>query len=168
MSFFSMKRDRRALFMLFCVGFLVLAADQITKELVRHTIDPGEAVPEHGAIRLINQTNPGIIFGIPAPTWFALAMPAIMVTLALAAYFWYGPLHGRLLNAGLGCFLGGTIGNWIDRLRFPGVTDFIDVRLRGNIHWFTFNLADMAILAAILMLAIVVLRLRPTGPPRKE
>jgi signal peptidase II len=41
---------------------------------------------------------------------------------------------------GLALILGGAIGNWIDRLRFKAVIDFLDFRV-----WPVFNIADTAI-----------------------
>ncbi len=81
-----MKREGRAPLMLFIVAVATLAADQLTKELIRLNIGPNEAVPEQGAFRLINVTNDGIIFGLGAPRWLAIAMPVILVTVILLAY----------------------------------------------------------------------------------
>lgn len=156
-----MGQDRRAPLVLFLATVAVLAADQFTKELVRRNIGPNEAVPEHGAFRLVNITNDGIIFGLSAPKWFAIAMPVVMVLAVLAVYYWYRPQVGRAVAIAIGLFLGGTLGNWVDRLRFPGVTDFIDVQLRGDVHWFTFNLADIAIMAAIVVFVVAVFGLWP-------
>jgi lipoprotein signal peptidase len=86
----------------------------------------------------------------------------------MAAYYWYRPAGGKAVNVSIGLFVGGTLGNWVDRLRFPGVTDFIDVRLRGDVHWFTFNLADVAILAAIVVFVVVVFGLWPGKAARGE
>lgn len=156
-----MKRDRRAPLMLFLAAVATLAADQLTKELIRLNIGPNEAVPEHGAFRLVNVTNDGIIFGLGAPLWIAIAMPVAVVVVVLAGYHWYRPVPGKGLSASIGLFIGGTIGNWVDRLRFSGVTDFIDVRLKGDVHWFAFNLADVAIVAAIVLFVAVIFGLLP-------
>lgn len=165
-----MRQGSRAPLVLLISGIAVLAADQVTKELVRRNIGPNEAVPEHGAFRLVNVTNDGIIFGLSAPRWFAIAMPVVLVLAIMAAYYWYRPQVGRAVNLSIGLFLGGSAGNWVDRLRFPGVTDFIDVQLRGNIHWFTFNVADIAILAGIVVFVVAVFGLCPRrtagGQPR--
>ncbi len=163
-----MKRESRAPLMLFIVAVATLAADQLTKELIRLNIGPNEAVPEHGAFRLINVTNDGIIFGLGAPGWFAIAMPVILVTVILLAYYWYRPISGKALTASIGLFIGGTVGNWVDRLRLPGVTDFIDVRLKGDVHWFAFNLADVAILVAIVLFVAVIFGLLPGRAARSQ
>ena len=40
------------------------------------------------------------------------------------------------------------------------VTDFVDVRLWGDVHWFTFNLADLSIVLAILLFGLLISGLR--------
>ena len=49
--------------------------------------------------------------------------------------------------------LGGAIGNLIDRLIFFAVPDFIDFHI-NNLHWFTFNIADIFITLGILLIII--------------
>ena len=47
--------------------------------------------------------------------------------------------------------LGGAIGNFYDRLLYFAVPDFIDIHY-NNIHWFTFNIADIFITLGIIIL----------------
>ena len=46
---------------------------------------------------------------------------------------------------------GGAIGNFIDRLYYNAVPDFIDINYKG-FHWFTFNIADIWITLGIITL----------------
>ena len=47
---------------------------------------------------------------------------------------------------------GGAVGNFIDRIRFNGVIDFIDIHY-GRYHWPAFNIADTTItIGAIIIL----------------
>ena len=55
-------------------------------------------------------------------------------------------LHGPLAEVGLGCALGGAAGNLLDILRRRHVVDFIDLG-----WWPVFNLADVAIVAGLLL-----------------
>jgi len=89
-------------------------------------------------------------------------MPLVLVGVALLTYFWYGPIGSRPVNVCLGLFIGGSLGNLLDRLRFGAVTDFIDVRLWGDVRWFTFNVADASIIVAILLFALLISGLRLT------
>ena len=45
--------------------------------------------------------------------------------------------------------IGGAFGNFYDRIIFNAVPDFIDLHYR-NLHWFTFNLADIFITLGII------------------
>jgi signal peptidase II len=134
----------------------------LTKLWIRSSLQPGDFVPDRGPLRLTYSTNDGIIFGIGAPFPVAIALPMVLVGLALLIYFWYGPIRSRLVNLSLGFFIGGTVGNWLDRLARRSVTDFIDVRLWGNLHWFTFNVADACIIVAIALFAFQISGLRLT------
>ena len=52
--------------------------------------------------------------------------------------------------------LGGSFGNFFDRIYYYAVTDFIDFHL-GNFHWFIFNIADIFITLGIIGLLFVEL-----------
>jgi signal peptidase II len=169
LPFFSIRRDRRAPLVLFSTAFIALASDQLTKLWVRSSLVQGEFVPEHGILRLTNSSNEGIIFGLGAPMAFAIAMPMVLIAVALLVYFWYGPIGSRLANVCLGLFIGGSLGNLVDRVRFHAVTDFVDVRLWGDLHWFTFNVADASILVGIVLFALLISGLRLTrGAKRRQ
>jgi signal peptidase II len=168
LPFFSLRRDKRAPILLFSVALVVLAADQLSKEWVRHSLSVGESIPEHGVLRLVNSTNSGIIFGLEAPLAVSIAVPILLVCAALLAYYWYGPIADRRANVCLGLFVGGSAGNLLDRLRFGAVTDYIDVRLWREVHWFTFNLADAAIVVAIILFAVLISGVRLRRGPKSQ
>ncbi len=154
-----MRHDRRALLVLFCTALAALTVDQLTKLAITSSIPVDDPIPDHVFIAFGHVSNDNIIFGIPAPFWLEVSMPVALVIGVLAAYFWKGPFKGRATNLAVGLFVGGTLGNWIDRLRFGWVTDFVDVRIVRDIKWFTFNLADVFILAAIIICVVALFRL---------
>ena len=49
--------------------------------------------------------------------------------------------------------LGGALGNLYDRLIYNAVPDFIDLHYK-EIHWFTFNVADILITIGIIIFLI--------------
>jgi len=58
---------------------------------------------------------------------------------------------------GLPLALGGAIGNLVDRIRYGSVIDFIDwyMTYKGReVHWPTFNVADVAIVAGVVLMAL--------------
>ena len=50
--------------------------------------------------------------------------------------------------------LGGSLGNFFDRIYYFAVPDFLDLHI-GNFHWFIFNIADIFITSGIICLILV-------------
>ena len=48
---------------------------------------------------------------------------------------------------------GGALGNFVDRIYYNAVPDFIDLHYK-EFHWFTFNVADMCITIGIIFYLI--------------
>jgi signal peptidase II len=148
-----------------------LAADQLSKHAVEeHTAVGSLRVVIPGLLNLVHTTNPGIAFGLFADfenSWrgplliaFSVAVIAMLVWLLAT-----GRAGGHLGECGLALILGGALGNVLDRFLRQSVTDFIDVHV-GAHHWYTFNLADSAI---VLGAALVVLELfREQAHPNQE
>lgn len=61
--------------------------------------------------------------------------------------------HSQLARVGLALILGGAVGNWIDRIRFHAVIDFLDFRI-----WPVFNLADSMITIGVFLYLYLLLR----------
>lgn len=71
----------------------------------------------------------------------------------------YRRLHPEqwAMRWGLPLALGGAVGNLVDRIRYGSVIDFIDVYMtyKGQEkHWPTFNVADIAIVIGVLLMAL--------------
>jgi len=135
----------------------IVVADQVTKAWITDALAPDRSVQVVGDyLRLIYTQNSGALFGLfrgQAPIFAALSIVVIGI---IAAY------HGRsgrnpVMTLTLGLLLGGAIGNAIDRLRLGYVVDFVDAGL-GDLRFYTFNVADSCISAAILLLLLVAIR----------
>jgi signal peptidase II len=137
---------------------VVVAADQVTKLIVRHTLplhDTINVIP--GFLDITHVQNTGAAFGILNAADFPYK-PAVMIgiaALALVAIAAYGSqlgYHERLARFGLSLILGGAFGNLIDRAVAGHVVDFVDVYW-GTSHFWAFNVADAAItVGAVLVL----------------
>ena len=134
------------------VAALTLAADQVTKAIVREDIATGQRKDFLGFLDLVHVRNDGVAFG-------ALAgggpIVAIVVAGALAALLTYFAVNARRPLAWLptGLLLGGALGNIVDRIRLGAVTDFLKLP-----SWPAFNVADTAITVGVVLLVIVVER----------
>ena len=84
---------------------------------------------------------------------------ALMTVLFIVAFVVIGSIVGRLptegwvVLSGFAGILAGAAGNFIDRLRYGYVIDFIDMDL-GFMHWPTYNVADIAIALGVIALLL--------------
>jgi signal peptidase II len=133
----------------------VVAADQITKSLVRHNVRIGSSDGIFPGVQLVHVHNRGVAFGLFVNGGGLLVIVGAAAVSALLIFF---VTHSRrpLVWLPTGLLLGGAAGNLIDRLDRGYVTDFIDLPL-----WPAFNLADMCITFGVLSLLYVL-----EGPPR--
>jgi len=144
---------------LLLVAILTVTVDQLTKLWLRHSLALGESIPEEGFLRLTHSTNSGIIFGIDVPQVVPLILPLLVIAVAIFLSRRYALFNSVALQTSMGLFLGGSLGNLIDRVRFDYVTDFIVIHVWGSFDWPTFNLADLAIVVGIALLAFSRVRL---------
>jgi signal peptidase II len=91
--------------------------------------------------------------GVRRPFFLFVSSAAIVFIVSL-----YRRLHPsqKSLALGLALALGGALGNLVDRIRYGWVIDFIAVYVkRGGRedHWPTFNVADIAIVLGVLLMA---------------
>ncbi len=141
-------------------ALLVLVADQISKLWVREGLLLGESIPQGGVLRITHMANPGIIFGFPAPSAVSVLLSVAAIVVFIFMYRAYVSSDSRLLNVGVGLFIGGSLGNLVDRIAFGSVTDFIDVGMQDALVRTTFNLADVCIIAGIILFGIFFVRYR--------
>ncbi len=144
-----------------------VAADQVTKEIVRAQLALGDAVEATSFFSLHHIRNTGIAFGMfPG----AAAPVTILTAIAVAWMLFYFARAGArhpFLPVAFGFLLGGSVSNLADRLRQGYVTDFLD-----PVYWPAFNLGDVFITVGVaVLLAIFVVgerrpRLHRRGPPR--
>ncbi|MDQ7793982.1 MAG: signal peptidase II [bacterium] len=142
-------------FLLFYVAALgVLALDYLSKLWVRASLPLGQSVPLiPGFLHLTHVRNAGAVFGLfpGGLRVFVTVSLLIMVVLMLLRR----RLEPRtpLVEVALGLQLGGTWGNFLDRVGSGLVTDFLDFRV-----WPVFNVADSGLVVGALLLAWWVVR----------
>jgi signal peptidase II len=135
---------------------LVVAVDQVTKQLADSNIERGDEVNVFFGLDLTNTRNTGVAFGALEGGGLVVAILIGLSLTLLVGYF----LVNRdmpLLWLPVGLLLGGALGNLADRAREGAVIDFID-----PVAWPAFNLADACIVIGVFMLLWVV-----EGRPRR-
>jgi signal peptidase II len=140
---------------LLLVVAVVVLLDQWTKWLVRTNIPlngswlPDEMLWLAPYARLVFIYNKGAAFGMFQNGSVLFTIVAILV--ALGSLYFYNQIDSQdwVLRLAVGLYLGGVIGNLIDRLTMGQVTDFISV---GT--FYIFNVADASINVGVALLLI--------------
>ena len=146
---------RKTAFLLIALGIII--ADQLSKSWIISALPTGQVLFDIGFFRIINVQNTGAAFGIfqgyTIILTYVSAIGAVIILLcALLARRYFPIVDNRKGMAALGLVLGGTVGNFIDRIRQGYVTDFLDFNI-----WPTFNVADSAVTVGALILAFTLL-----------
>lgn len=143
-----------------------LAIDQASKALVSANADMlAGGVPVVPGFDLVFHRNQGITFGLlQGVPWWALAMLAVAVVLYLGYCLVRSTRTSEILA--YGSVIGGALGNIVDRIRFGGVTDFLDFYI-GTTHWPAFNLADVFVVCGVGGLVLVAAR-EGAGPAKSS
>lgn len=159
-----MQKAKRLILLLF-VLFSSVGCDQTTKSLAqRHLSASPPLLFLNGMIRLEYAENPGAFlsfgagFGETTQRWIFTGL----VTLILSGMLIFTLRETRhsspALLVAFALFLGGGIGNLIDRVYNHGrVIDFMNVGI-GGLRTGIFNVADMALMSGMLIMLLFSLR----------
>ena len=150
---------------LLVTALVILVADQLTKALVVANLVPGQQVRVVGdLVQIWHAQNRGAAFSLFQGGSMVFLVVSVL-SLGMVAYF-HRSLRERTwwVHLVLGIILGGTLGNFVDRLRQGYVTDWISIGI-GDTRWPTFNVADSSIVVGI---GALVLYLLLTNPDRQQ
>jgi signal peptidase II len=146
----------------------VLVVDQVTKLWAVATLEgwpDREIVGE--LLRFSFVRNPGAAFGLGGGATIVFSLVAVVVAVVL--FRMSTRLASTWWAVALGLMLGGALGNLIDRIfREPAplqghVVDFLRLP-----NWPVFNVADMSLVAAAVMIVALSLLNVPYDRPRHE
>ena len=160
------------------VSLIVIIFDQISKYIVRNSIEPGEIIklsPKLIWLTLVQNTGAAFSFSFGNPLLNRILF-IIISTLAIAFIIYLSiKSKSRIEIISFALILGGAIGNLIDRILIGSVTDFIWCDFPDIImtRWPIFNIADSSIVIAIGLMIISMLfqkepRKEPQKAPHKE
>ena len=134
--------------------FLIVLFDQASKFLALRLLSADRSLPVlQGIFHLTLVHNTGIAFGFFRGHQTALLL---LITLSLIALWAWAVRMENKSSGGQMAFaliLGGAAGNWIDRVRFGAVIDFLDFRV-----WPVFNIADSAITMGVVLYFILLIK----------
>ena len=140
------------------VAFCVILLDQASKEWVRGAFALHESVPViPGFFDLTYIRNTGAAWGLFSGQNLALALLAFAMLVVLVVFRRKLLPPGTLHRVALGLLCGGIVGNFIDRLAYGQVVDFLDFHF-GDYIYPTFNIADCGIVCGVTLYILINLR----------
>lgn len=143
----------------YSVAIIAVILDQITKWLVVTNMKEGERISVWDPwLGFLSHRNRGAAWGILEGQMWIFTIVTIAVIIGIL-YFYYTESKGKpLFQFSLMLLLGGAIGNFIDRLFRGEVVDFVDTYIPViNYHFPIFNVADMALTVAVILLFITII-----------
>jgi len=140
------------------IPIIIVVLDQITKQTITRTMEIGESIPVvRNFFYLTYHRNAGAAWGIfQGQMLFFYIVTAIAV---IGIFIWMHKLNiakERVLAISLMFILGGAIGNFIDRVIYHSVIDFIQTIWWGY-HFPIFNIADIALVCGTLLMMVDII-----------
>ena len=139
---------------LIIVVFVVVMLDQITKYMIVSNMTEGMSIPIIDQVfHLTFVLNPGAAFGMlehNSEFFIIMAIVVLMFVVYMRKKILEEPLP---IQIGIALFVGGALGNLIDRMKTGLVVDFFDFRI-----WPVFNIADIAICLGVGVMIWSIIR----------
>ena len=158
---------------IFIIAALVLAVDQITKQLVKRLLPLWhERIMLDGFFKFVHWENTGAAWSMFTGRNYVLAIVGVIALFVLFRSRRHFDAHTLLGQVALGLIFGGIIGNLIDRLFVGHVTDFlyfyVQRRGGGEAGFPAFNVADSAICIGVGLIFILSWKneTTPAQPPQ--
>ncbi|GAA4278492.1 signal peptidase II [Aquimarina mytili] len=139
--------------------FLNISCDQISKSIVRKTIEPYERIEVlKNNFVLTKVENTGAAYSLgsdltPVLKILVLQILPILVLLLLLRLLLIKVNYSKTTIIGLAFIIGGGIGNLFDRIVYGSVTDFLIMDL-GIIKTEIFNIADVSIMTGSVLIIL--------------
>ncbi len=141
----------------FIIIILIFIIDRISKIYLLNLQENGTDVDLYifPFLNIFLVWNTGIGFGLFStdPNIFYHLLTFIIAIINLVLIILLFNLNG-IRKYFISMILGGSFGNFFDRIYYFAVPDFVDLHI-GNFHWFIFNIADIFITIGIICLILV-------------
>jgi signal peptidase II len=136
------------------IAILIVLIDRISKLFIVNNFDLHESKEIINNFLYITHTeNTGAAFSIFTDQVFFIVLVSIIMIGVLATMLYKETKFNKYKAITYGILIGGVIGNFIDRIYYGHVIDFIDTYI-FNYNFPIFNVADMGIVIGTLLLLI--------------
>lgn len=139
------------------LSVLVVTADQAVKYLITLLMPFGTSIPVTSFFNMVHVQNPGAAFSFLADAggWqrYAFTVLGVAVSAVLIGLLRRGT-ENRYEALAYALMIGGAMGNVVDRIARGAVVDYLDFHWLGW-HWPAFNIADISLTLAALLLIVV-------------
>jgi signal peptidase II len=135
---------------------VIILFDQLTKFLVLKNMELGESIPILGKyLAITSHRNQGAAWGMFQGQMFFFYLVTIVVLVLLVFIFLKEAKNNIIAQLAITFLIAGALGNFIDRILFQEVVDFIDV-LIINYDFPIFNVADSFLTMGVILMIIEV------------
>lgn len=143
----------------FIIAIIIIILDQITKfAAVKFLRDNSPYVVIKDFFQLYYVENTGAAFGIFKNCRILFIIVSILVIIFVILFmFKYLNTLNNTMKIALALFIGGSIGNLIDRIRIGYVVDFISFKLPFGYDFPVFNVADTFIVISTILIMVMIL-----------
>jgi len=160
------------------IALAIIILDQVSKAIIVENVT-GEIEVIKDFFYIVYANNTGIAWGISVSKWILVIIT--IIALGVFGYFVYKYRdfkNNKWLNITLAFLIGGTIGNFIDRIfRSSGVVDFLgfilyypDIMNNFVITTYDFpifNVADSFLVVGSIMIIIYIIIIEPIKEKKK-
>lgn len=153
MEYIIKVKDNRKMCTL--IAFVMMILDQLTKYLIVRNVESNyeiEVISDW--FYLANVKNRGAAWGILQDR--RMFFICITVCVVCGVVYLIRNMSKRYVKVALSLVLGGTLGNFLDRVFRGYVVDFLDFYVAGY-HFPTFNVADVCITVGVVVVIYFVL-----------
>ena len=137
---------------MFIITLIVLIVDIISKLIVKHYMILDNSVYViNNFLDLTYVKNTGVAWSIFANNkYFVLILSGIII-MGIIYYVYREKPTRKITKLAYALILGGALGNYVNRILYGYVIDFIDVKIFGY-NYPIFNMADIFIVLGVILL----------------
>lgn len=136
------------------LAVFLLGLDQLTKLLVVTKMDEGDSIPVLGKyLAITSHRNSGAAWGMLQGQMIFFYIVTVIVLAILVYVYFKEAKNNLLLQIAIVMLIAGSLGNFIDRILFQEVVDFVDVLLIFY-DFPIFNVADSALSVGVVLMLV--------------